>query len=69
MPYTQNGEDVVIDRAFEDQAAGFYVDVGAWIPIQEEADIQKTADISMISGDDGRLGVASARGGLIWAAH
>jgi FkbM family methyltransferase len=33
VSYAQNGEDVVLDRAFEGQAAGFYIDVGAWDPV------------------------------------
>jgi FkbM family methyltransferase len=33
ISYAQNGEDVVLKRAFADVENGFYVDVGAWDPI------------------------------------
>ena len=32
ISYAQNGEDVVLSRAFFGQAAGFYIDIGAWEP-------------------------------------
>jgi FkbM family methyltransferase len=32
VSYAQNGEDVVLARAFADRADGFYIDVGAWAP-------------------------------------
>ncbi|HEX3655355.1 MAG TPA: FkbM family methyltransferase [Pirellulales bacterium] len=33
ISYAQNGEDVVLMRAFADVKDGFYVDVGAWDPV------------------------------------
>jgi len=33
ISYAQTGEDVVLNRAFEGQAGGFYIDVGAWDPV------------------------------------
>jgi FkbM family methyltransferase len=33
ISYSQNGEDIVLARAFSDQAVGFYVDVGANHPV------------------------------------
>ncbi|HEY3717555.1 MAG TPA: FkbM family methyltransferase [Jatrophihabitantaceae bacterium] len=35
VSYAQNAEDVVLDRAFRDQAGGFYVDVGANDPTHD----------------------------------
>ncbi len=35
ISYAQNGEDVLLWRAFQDVAAGFYVDVGAWHPDED----------------------------------
>jgi len=32
--YAQNFEDVVLSRVFRDQEAGFYIDVGAWDPVE-----------------------------------
>jgi FkbM family methyltransferase len=32
VSYAQNGEDIVLNRAFKDQTSGFYIDVGAWDP-------------------------------------
>jgi FkbM family methyltransferase len=33
--YAQNGEDVVLRRAFADQATGFYIDIGACHPVED----------------------------------
>ena len=33
VSYAQNGEDVVLQRAFADSDNGFYVDVGACVPV------------------------------------
>jgi len=35
LSYAQNGEDVVLKRAFADQAAGFYIDIGACHPVED----------------------------------
>jgi FkbM family methyltransferase len=35
VSYSQNGEDVVLSRAFADQEFGFYVDIGACHPVQD----------------------------------
>jgi FkbM family methyltransferase len=35
ISYAQNGEDVVLHRAFKTQTTGFYIDVGAWDPDEE----------------------------------
>jgi FkbM family methyltransferase len=35
LSFAQNGEDVVLQRAFGDQPTGFYVDVGACHPIED----------------------------------
>lgn len=35
IAYGQNFEDVLLNRCFADQATGFYVDVGAWHPTNE----------------------------------
>jgi FkbM family methyltransferase len=35
ISYAQNGEDVVLRRAFCDQSVGFYVDVGAYDPVSD----------------------------------
>ncbi len=35
ISYAQNGEDVVLARAFAGQTDGFYVDVGAWDPDED----------------------------------
>jgi uncharacterized membrane protein len=35
LSYAQNGEDVVLSRAFADQEFGFYVDVGACHPVED----------------------------------
>jgi FkbM family methyltransferase len=35
ISFAQNGEDVVLSRAFDGQAAGFYIDVGAWEPVTD----------------------------------
>ena len=32
LSHAQNGEDVVLNRAFKGQASGFYIDIGAWDP-------------------------------------
>lgn len=33
VSYAQNGEDILLDRAFGAQASGFFIDVGAWHPV------------------------------------
>jgi FkbM family methyltransferase len=35
LSYAQNGEDVVLSRAFADQEFGFYVDIGACHPVED----------------------------------
>jgi FkbM family methyltransferase len=35
LSYAQNGEDVVLSRAFADQQFGFYVDIGACHPVED----------------------------------
>lgn len=35
LSYAQNGEDVVLQRAFGDQPKGFYIDVGACHPVED----------------------------------
>jgi FkbM family methyltransferase len=35
VSYAQNGEDVVLRRVFADVAEGFYVDVGACVPVED----------------------------------
>ena len=35
LSYAQNGEDVVLQRAFADVERGFYVDVGACVPVED----------------------------------
>jgi FkbM family methyltransferase len=35
LSYAQNGEDVVLSRAFADQELGFYVDIGACHPVED----------------------------------
>lgn len=35
ISYAQNAEDVLLTRVFADVCCGFYVDVGAWHPIDE----------------------------------
>jgi FkbM family methyltransferase len=35
ISYAQNAEDVVLRRAFHDVASGFYVDVGACVPVDD----------------------------------
>lgn len=35
ISYAQNAEDVILNRVFSKQHAGFYIDVGAWDPDQE----------------------------------
>jgi len=32
ISYAQNGEDVILSRAFRDQTHGFYIDIGVWHP-------------------------------------
>lgn len=32
ISYAQNAEDVILNRVFSEQRAGFYIDVGAWDP-------------------------------------
>ncbi len=34
ISYAQNYEDVVLQRCFKDVSAGFYIDVGAWDPLE-----------------------------------
>jgi FkbM family methyltransferase len=34
ISYAQNYEDVVLERCFKDVPAGFYIDVGAWDPLE-----------------------------------
>jgi FkbM family methyltransferase len=34
LSFAQNGEDVVLARAFNERTDGFYIDVGAWAPDQ-----------------------------------
>jgi FkbM family methyltransferase len=33
VSYAQNREDVLLNRIFADQRIGFYIDVGAWLPV------------------------------------
>jgi FkbM family methyltransferase len=33
VSYAQNREDVLLNRIFADQRTGFYIDVGAWLPV------------------------------------
>ena len=35
ISYAQNGEDIVLWRAFRDQKSGFYIDVGANHPVSD----------------------------------
>gem|GEM_PF-697555 len=35
LSYSQNGEDVVLDRVFAGQKTGFYVDIGACHPVED----------------------------------
>ena len=35
LSHAQNGEDVVLSRAFADQKAGFYIDIGACDPVED----------------------------------
>ena len=35
ISYAQNGEDVVLNRAFADQDRGFYIDIGACHPVED----------------------------------
>jgi FkbM family methyltransferase len=35
LSYAQNGEDVVLSRAFADQKVGFYIDIGACHPVDD----------------------------------
>ena len=33
ISYAQNFEDVILNRLFKGKANGFYIDVGAWHPV------------------------------------
>jgi FkbM family methyltransferase len=40
LSYAQNGEDVVLSRAFADQEFGFYVDIGACHPVEDSVTLR-----------------------------